>query len=111
MTATPDHDDTAYNAASDELSRAMVPMPDDFVEDLSPPAALLFLRQATMAVAKVVLGATIALGEDEDESDGPLGEIMRGVMAAVAGTTHACVAIGMLPQAAETELELAARLP
>lgn len=98
---------TTYDAASAELSAAMVPMPDDFVEDLSPPAALLFLRQCTMAIAKVVVGATISLSEDPDEADGPLGEVMRGVMAAVAGTTHACVAIGLLPQAAEDELEAA----
>ncbi len=103
-------DTTAYDAASAELSRAMVPMPDDFVEDLSPPAAMLFLRQCTMAIAKVVLGATISLSEDPDEADGPLGEAMRGIMAAVAGTTHACVAIGLLPQAAEDELEEAGRV-
>lgn len=101
-------DSTAtYDAAAAELASAMVPMPDDFVEDLSPPAALLFLRQTTMAIAKVVVGATISLSEDPDEADGPLGEVMRGVMAAVAGTTHACVALDILPQAAEDELEAA----
>lgn len=96
-----------WRAATDELATAMVPMPDDYLEDLSPPAAVLVLRQMAMATAKVVLGATLSLGEDEAGPDGALGELLRGVMSAVAGATHACVALDLLPPEAETELEAA----
>ena len=98
-----------YHAAADELASAMVPMPDDYVEDLSPHAAILLLRQMSMVTAKVALGATVSLQEDDSEPDGALGDVLRGVMGAVAGATHACVALGIFPAEAETELEEAAR--
>lgn len=84
-----------------ELSEKMVPWPDDYVEDLSPPATLFLLRQMAMAALKVATGAVLSLKEDGDEENPTLTEVMNGVAAAVAGATHACVALGVLPIEAE----------
>jgi hypothetical protein len=88
-------------AAQAELGDKMVPWPDDFLEDLSPHAALLTLRQTAMATLKVVTGAVLSLQADPTDDGGPLTEVVNGVMAAVAGSTHSCVALGMLPLEAE----------
>ena len=88
-------------ATQGELAAAMVPWPDDYVESLSPPAALLVLRQMAMATSKVLLGATLSLDEDDTEDSGPLGEALNGIAACVAGATHACVALAVLPPEAE----------
>jgi hypothetical protein len=93
-------------AAQTELSGAMVPWPDDYVELLSPPAALLVLRQMAMATVKVLLGATLSLDEDAEVDSGPLGEALNGVAACVAGATHSCVALAILPPEAEEALSI-----
>jgi hypothetical protein len=91
-------------AAQAELSDKMIPWPDDYIEDLSPHAALFLLRQMSMGVAKVTLGAMISLAEDPEGDAGILAEIANGVAACVAGATHACVALEILPPEAEQAL-------
>ena len=93
--------DVTLDTVQAELSRAMVPWPDDYVETLTPHAALLVARQMAMAVLKVVTGAAVSLGEDESEPAGALDGVVNGVMAAVAGYTHALVELGVLPPEAE----------
>ena len=93
--------DSTLEATQAELSGAMVPWPDDYVEELSPHAALLLCRQMAMATMKVITGAALSLDEDPDGDAGVLDEITNGVAAAIAGTTHACVALGVLPPEAE----------
>ena len=87
-----------------ELSGAMVPWPDDYMDELSPPACLLLLRQVSMATLTAIAGGTASLGEEGDQDSGALGEILNGVAAAIAGATHACVALGILPAEAEEAL-------
>lgn len=89
------------DTAQAELAAGMVPWPDDYVEALSPHAALLLLRQMAMASLKVVAGATLSLGEDGDEMAGVVDEMVNGVAACIAGSTHALVALGVLPPEAE----------
>jgi hypothetical protein len=96
--------DSVLEATQAELAEKMVPWPDDYIEDLSPHAALFLLRQMAMATQKVVLGATISLDGDPDDDAGAIGEIMNGVAAAMAGATHACVALEILPPEAEEAL-------
>lgn len=93
--------DATLETVQDELSRAMVPWPDDYVEELTPHAALLLLRQLAMATLKVVTGAIVSLGEDSSEDAGALDGVVNGVLAAVAGATHALVELGVLPPEAE----------
>lgn len=99
--------DSILATVQGELADALIPWPDDYVEELSPQAALLLLRQQAMATAKVLAGATLALDEDPDEEAGALAEVLNGVAACVAGATHALVALGVLPEEAETALEQA----
>ena len=87
-----------------ELSAAMMPWPDDVLEDLTPQAAIFYLRQCCMATAKIVLGAAISLGGDGDEEAGALDEVNNGLAMAVVGVTHACVALEILPKEAEEAL-------
>ena len=87
-----------------ELAAAMVPFPDDYAEELTPHAALFIGRQLSMCVQKVVTGAAISLDEDPDGEAGAIAEVLNGVAAAVAGFTHACVALGILPPEAEEAL-------
>lgn len=95
----------AFEQATAELSAGMVPWPDDYVEDLTPSAALVLCRQMAMATLKVVMGGALSLDEDPDESAGVMDEIVNGCAAAVAGLTHACVALELLPVEAEEALE------
>ena len=97
--------DTALETVQAELSAAMVPWPDDYVEDLSPQAALFLLRQLAMATAKVVLGAALSLEDDPEDDAGVIDEVNNGVAACVAGATHALVALEVLPPEAESALE------
>ena len=94
----------ALAQAQDELARAMVPWPDDYVEDLTPTAALLLARQVSMCALRVATGAVASLVEDPDEEDALMHEVLNGCSAAVAGHTHALVALGVLPEEAEAAL-------
>jgi len=98
--------DETLVAVQAELSGAMIPWPDDYMDELSPPACLLLLRQVAMATLKAIAGGSVFLDEEPDEDSGVLGEILNGVGAAIAGATHACVALELLPPEAEQALEL-----
>lgn len=93
--------DDALAQVQAELSAGMVPWPDDYVEELSPQAALLLLRQMAMATLRVTTAAAVSLEEDPDEPAGPLDEVANGVAAAIMGATHALVALEVLPPEAE----------
>jgi len=97
--------ETILDAAQAELASDMVPWPDDYVETLTPPAALLLGRQMAMVVAKVCTAAMVSLEENEDEPAGVEAEVLNGLAAAVAGFTHAMVALEILPPEAEEALE------
>lgn len=96
-------------AVQDELAAAMVPWPDDYLQQLSPQAALLVLRQMAMACLTVVTGAAVSLDEDPDGEAGVIAEALNGVSAALAGATHALVALEVLPAEAEQALAEGAR--
>ncbi len=96
--------DTLLDQVQAELAAAMVPWPDDYIQELTPPAALFLLRQTAMATLQVIAGGAVALGEDPDSDSGSLGEILNGLAACVAGATHACVALELLPPEAEEAL-------
>ena len=99
--------DALIDAVQAELATLMVPWPDDFMEDMSPPAALLFLRQTAMATLKVIAGGALSLEEDGDEPSPTVTEVLNGVAACIAGATHSCVALELLPVEAEEALERA----
>jgi len=96
--------DILSQSALSELADNMVPWPDDYVEELTPLAALLLCRQMVMAVTKVVTGAVADLGKDPEANPDVAAGVLNGMAAALAGVTHACVAIDLLPQAAEDDL-------
>ena len=96
---------TILDAAQAELAAGTVPWPDDYVQDLTPPAALLLGRQMAMAVAVVCTAAMVSLDEGSDEPAGIEAEVLNGLAAAVAGFTHAMVALEILPPEAEAALE------
>ena len=95
---------TALETAQDELARSMMPHPDEFMEDYSPQAALLFLRQVAMSTGKICTAAAISLNADEDETVPAATEVLNGVAACVVGSTHSLVALGVLPPEAEEAL-------
>ena len=95
---------TALETAQDELAKSMMPHPDEFMEDYSPQAALLFLRQVAMSSLRTCTAASASLGADEDEEVPAATEVLNGVAAAVVGSTHALVALGVLPLEAEEAL-------
>lgn len=96
---------TPLEMAQAELSDAMVPWPDDYLDDLTPPAAFLVLRQAALVCLKVATGAAASLVDEGSETQPVADEVLNGIAAAVAGSTHALVALGVLPQEAEVALE------
>jgi hypothetical protein len=95
---------TALEAAQAELSESMVPYPDDFLTEYSPQAALLFVRQCSMVALQMVTGAAASLETSPDEDQPVVAEVMNGVAACIAGSTHALVALGVLPVEAEEAL-------
>ena len=95
---------TALETAQDELAKSMMPHPDEFMEDYSPQAALLFLRQVSMSTLRVATAASASMQGDEDEEVPTITEVLNGVAAAVVGSTHALVALGVLPVEAEEAL-------
>jgi hypothetical protein len=95
---------TALESAQAELSESMVPYPDDFLTDYSPQAALLFLRQCSMVALQMMTAGAVSLGADADETQPVVSEVLNGVSACVAGSTHALVALGVLPVEAEEAL-------
>ena len=88
-----------------ELSAAMVPFPDEYVESLTPGAVLFLLRQMSMAALGVVAGASASIAEEAGDDTPALNEVLNGVSMAVAGSTHALVALELLPAEAEAALE------
>jgi hypothetical protein len=94
-------DTTTLDRAQAELAGGMFPHPDDFMEDLTPPAALLFARQVSMAALKVLTGAAVSLEEDPDSEAGPIAEVLNGLAMSIAGLTHSMVALELLPPEAE----------
>ena len=90
--------------AQAELARLMWPWPDDYVEEASPPAALLYGRQLAMALLKVATGAVVSLGDDVTDDPAVAHEVLNGVSMAVAGMTHALVALEVLPVEADQAL-------
>jgi len=95
---------TALEQAQEELAASMVPWPDDFMGDYTPQAGLLFGRQVAMCLLGMVTDAAASLGSDPAEEEPVVMEALNGVAAAVAGFTHALVALGVLPAEAEEAL-------
>ena len=76
-----DGEPTALELAQAELSEAMTPWPDEFMNDYSPQAGLLFARQVSMCLLKMVTDAAASLGADGEEPTFP--EVLNGVAAMV----------------------------
>lgn len=101
--------DDLLTQCQDELSGLMWPWPDDYVEEASPPAGLLYGRQLAMALLKVAVGAVASIAGDVEDDPTTAHEVLNGVATAVAGFTHALVALEVLPP--EAEEALAAGVP
>ena len=54
---------------------------------------------------KAITGAAVSLGEAPDEPNDTVAACVNGVAAAIAGSTHALVALEILPLEAEQALE------
>ena len=92
---------TALELAQTELSDSMVPWPDDFMTDYTPQAGLLFGRQVAMCLLKMVTDAAASVATGPDEEEPTVSEVLNGVSMAIAGLTHALVALEVLPAEAE----------
>ena len=98
-------------SAQVELSKLGVPMPNDFMTDLSPIAALLFLQSCAEATLSVVTGATAADDDLKGEVNPTISEVLNGISAALAGSVHALVALEVLPPEAEAAMVAAGAMP
>ena len=87
-------------ATQEELQDAMAPVPEDYMQDFSPPAALVYARLVAMQALTICMAATASLKLDETEEQPTLTEVLNGCMAAVAGFTHALVSLEVLPKEA-----------
>ncbi len=105
MTAREDDTTTpALELALAELADSMTPHPSEFMADYSPGAALLFLRQVAEQMLGILAGAAASVMAEPDEEQPVLSEALNGVAACLAGSTHALVALGVLPVEAEDAL-------
>jgi hypothetical protein len=96
-----------FQSGQVELSKLGVPMPQDFMTDLSPVAALLFLQSCAEATLSVVTGASVADDDPKDEVNPTISEVLNGISAALAGSVHALVALEVLPPEAEEAMTAA----
>jgi hypothetical protein len=95
---------TPLEAAQAELAKTMTPWPDEFMFTLTPQAGLLFGRQVAMCLLKMVTDGAAMIATEAGEDQPTVSEVLNGVAMAVAGLTHALVAIGVLPVEAEEAL-------
>ena len=84
-------------ATQEELQDAMAPVPEDYMQTFSPPAALVYARLVAMQALTICMAATAELQLDGTEEQPTLTEVLNGCMAAVAGFTHALVSLEVLP--------------
>ena len=94
-----------------ELRKLGVPLPSEFMVDLSPIAALLFLQDTAEGALRCLTDAVARDNEDGAEVQPVVSEVLNGMTAALAGTIHALVALEVLPPEAEAAMTDAARLP
>lgn len=94
-------------AAQDELSEHMVPWPDDYLEDLSPQAALLVGRQMAMGCMRIVAALLVSEDTGDPEEDPVASRLVNGTSAAIVGLTDALVALEVLPPEALAEAKAA----
>lgn len=87
--------------AQAELADAMVPMPSDYLEDLSPQAAILLCWEAAKSLLTILTAAAQSLATDDDETQPTVSEVLNGAAASLAGLTHVLVALQVLPAEAE----------
>jgi hypothetical protein len=92
---------TPLETAQAELAESKTPFPDLFMFDYTPQAGLLFGRQVAMCLLKMVTDAAAGVAQSDGEDQPTVSEVLNGVAMAVAGLTHALVAIGVLPAEAE----------
>jgi len=92
---------TALEDAQAELAEASVPAPDWIEEDLTPTAALLYCFETTKVGLRVATAAAVSLQADPDDEIPAISALLNGCAAALAGYTHALVALEVLPKEAE----------
>lgn len=101
---------TPLEAAKVELMKLGVPMPQDWMQHLSPVSALLVLQNVCEAAVTVMSGA-FADPSNELDPDSPVAaEVLNGVTAGLAGSVHALVALEVLPKEAEEALSVASEV-
>lgn len=84
-----------------ELAEGMAPLPELWAYDYSPQAALLYAWELAKTVMSMQTAGAQALAGDTDELQPVVTEVLNGVAAALAGYTHALVALEVLPPEAE----------
>ena len=100
---------TPRDAALALMVNRGVPTPSDWLPDFPLPSALFILGEVVRGVYE---SAVIFFGEmdsEGDEVDDTAAEVMNGLAAALAGSTHALVAMELLPPEAEQAMEEAAK--
>jgi hypothetical protein len=96
--------DDMVEAVLAELAESFVPHPDEFLDDFTPQAAMMFGRQVSMKLLQIATGAAASLSDDSEGIEPVVSEFLNGAALAVAGHTHALVAVGVLPKEAEEAL-------
>lgn len=87
--------------AQSELADGAMPIPADFIEELSPQAATLWCWEAAKSLLTVLTAAATSLVAGDDEHQPTVTEVLNGAAASLAGLTHILVALQVLPPEAE----------
>lgn len=100
---------TPLEACQAELVDAKVPTPDFLGEDLTPPTILYWCFEAAKIALTAVTAGAASLTEAQDEEQPVMTEVLNGVTFALAGYTHALVALDVLPKQAEEAISSGAK--
>jgi len=95
---------TSLDQAQAELATTGIPHPEVFLKSYSPPAAFLFVRQCALVLGEMCVDAAITTGKEEGDDQPVVTEVLNSVAQLIAGSTHALVALGVLPVEAEEAL-------
>lgn len=83
--------------AKNELSEAMIPTPDDVVNDLSPLAALYYLEQLGWATLNVWTAYAQEAEDTKQDGADDLAITLQQVASIVGSLDATCARIGLIP--------------
>lgn len=83
--------------AKAELAEAMIPTPDDIMEELTPLGALYYWEQLGWATLTTWTAHVQDMDDQGDEAASEMAGVLQGIATALGGLDAVCATIGLVP--------------